>query len=56
MLVKYPACTAIQTWGFTDKRSWIPHADEGYGAALPFDKSYQAKPAFAAIQQGYSNR
>jgi endo-1,4-beta-xylanase len=49
--LKYPACTAIQTWGFTDKRSWIPHAYKGYGAALPFDKEYQPKPAFASMLQ-----
>ncbi len=47
--LKYPRCTAIQTWGFTDKHSWIPNFYKGYGAALPFDKSYQPKPAYAAM-------
>ncbi|HVO99044.1 MAG TPA: endo-1,4-beta-xylanase [Bryobacteraceae bacterium] len=44
-----PGCTAFQTWGFTDKHSWIPSSYPGYGAALPFDANYQAKPAVASI-------
>jgi endo-1,4-beta-xylanase len=49
--IKYPACTAVQTWGFTDKYSWIPSAFPGYGAALPYDVNFAAKPAYASIQQ-----
>ncbi len=48
--LKYPLCTAIQTWGFTDKHSWIPGFFPGFGAALPFDATYQTKPAYAALQ------
>ncbi len=44
-----PGCTAFQTWGFTDKHSWIPNSYPGYGAALPFDATYQAKPAVASM-------
>jgi endo-1,4-beta-xylanase len=45
-----PACTAIQTWGFTDKYSWIgSHSHGTRGAALPFDRSYKPKPAYNAI-------
>ncbi len=44
-----PGCTAFQTWGFTDKHSWIPGSYPGFGAALPFDASYQAKPAVASM-------
>jgi endo-1,4-beta-xylanase len=47
--LKYPLCTAIQIWGFTDKYSWIPRANPGFGAALPLDSSYQAKPAYNAL-------
>jgi endo-1,4-beta-xylanase len=44
-----PGCTAIQTWGFTDKYSWIgSHSHGANGAALPFDRNYQPKPAYAA--------
>ncbi len=44
-------CAALLTWGFTDKYSWIPGFRPGYGAALPFDADYQAKPAYTAMQQ-----
>jgi len=49
--LKHPGCTAIQTWGFTDRRSWIPKQYPGFGAALPFDFNFQAKPAYAAMLQ-----
>lgn len=49
LCLQNPHCTAIQTWGFTDKYSWIPHASKGNGAALEFDSNYQPKPAYAAI-------
>jgi len=43
-------CTAIQTWGFTDKYSWIgSHSHGARGAALPFDRAYAPKPAYAAM-------
>ncbi len=48
--LKYPRCTAIQTWGFTDKYSWIPGTYPGLGAALPFDAAYQSKPAYTSMQ------
>ena len=44
-----PGCTAVQTWGFTDQFSWIPGFIPGDGAALPFDRNYQPKPAFDAM-------
>ncbi len=47
-----PACTAIQTWGFTDKYSWIgSHSHGTRGRALWFDKTYQPKPAYDAVLQ-----
>jgi endo-1,4-beta-xylanase len=43
-------CTAIQTWGFTDKYSWIgSHSRGARGQALPFDRVYQPKPAYRAV-------
>jgi endo-1,4-beta-xylanase len=48
--LKYPLCTAFQTWGFTDKHSWIPGTYPGFGAALEFDANYQPKPAYTAMQ------
>jgi endo-1,4-beta-xylanase len=45
-------CTAIQTWGFTDKYSWIgSHSKHTQGAALPFDRNYQPKPAYLALRE-----
>jgi endo-1,4-beta-xylanase len=42
--------TAIQTWGFTDKYSWIgSHSHGTRGAALPFDPAYKPKPAYDAM-------
>lgn len=38
-------CRAIQTWGFTDQYSFRSIYDP-----LPFDRAYQAKPAYRAIQ------
>jgi len=50
LCLKFPLCTAIQSWGFTDKYSWIPGAFPGRGAALEFDTAYQPKPAYKSIQ------
>jgi endo-1,4-beta-xylanase len=48
-------CTAIQTWGFTDKYSWIEsHSRGARGQALPFDHAYQPKPAYRAVLQELS--
>jgi len=41
-------CVGVSTWGVTDAHSWTPFFFAGYGAALPFDESYQPKPAFFA--------
>jgi len=48
-------CTAIQTWGFTDKYSWIgSHSHGTRGQALLFDRSYQLKPAYRAVMEELS--
>jgi len=49
--VSHPGCTAIQTWGFTDKYSWIgSHSKQTQGAALLFDRNYRPKPAYEALR------
>jgi endo-1,4-beta-xylanase len=49
--LSHSGCTAIQTWGFTDKYSWIgSHSKHTQGAALLFDRDYQAKPAYDALR------
>ena len=47
--LQQPKCKLFQTWGFTDKYSWIPQFIPGHGWALPFDATYQKKPAFTSI-------
>jgi endo-1,4-beta-xylanase len=50
-----PGCTAIQTWGFTDKYSWIgTHSHGTRGAALPFDRAYKPKAAYKAMLEEIS--
>jgi endo-1,4-beta-xylanase len=52
--IKFPLCTAIQTWGITDAHSWIPGTFPGTGAGLPFDRSYQPKDAYQAMLNALS--
>jgi endo-1,4-beta-xylanase len=48
-------CTAIQTWGFTDKYSWIgSHSRGTRGQALLFDRIYGPKTAYRALLEGIS--
>lgn len=48
-------CTAIQSWGFTDKYSWIgSHSHHTRGQALLFDRSYQPKSAYGAVLEELS--
>lgn len=46
-----PGFTALLTWGFTDKYSWVPGFFNGYGSALIFDRRYRAKPAYRAMRE-----
>jgi hypothetical protein len=50
-----PACKALQVWGFTDKYSWVPDFEPGSGDALIFDASYNAKPAYYALQAQFDS-
>ena len=55
--VQSRGCTAFQTWGFTDKYSWIPRFTHGSKSdALPFDRQYQAKPAYDALLKAFAAR
>ena len=48
-----PRCTAFQTWGFTDKYSWIRSSTRGAkGDALLFDAAYVPKPAYFGLRDG----
>jgi len=50
LCVQQPACKVLQTWGFTDKYSWIPRFYKGMGWALLWDENYQKKPAYEAVR------
>ena len=48
----HAGCAAIQTWGFTDKYSWIPwFTKHTRGAALLFDREYRPKPAYEPLRE-----
>jgi len=47
--MKFALCTGIQTWGITDKHSWIPGTFPGTGAGLLFDANYQPKSDYSAV-------
>lgn len=51
-----PRFKVLQTWGFTDKYSWIPGFFPGFGAALLFDENYQRKPAYWAVWNVMANQ
>jgi endo-1,4-beta-xylanase len=55
--MKNPGCSAIQTWGFADKYSWIGWYTRGSkGAGLLFDRQYRPKPAYDALRQSFAAR
>jgi endo-1,4-beta-xylanase len=55
--IAHRGCTALQTWGFTDKYSWIRSTTKGAkGAALLFDRDYRPKPAYSALRLALSER
>jgi endo-1,4-beta-xylanase len=47
-----PYCTGITTWGISDAYSWIEAFFGVRGAPLPFDESFEPKPAWMAIREG----
>ncbi len=54
--VRNPSCKLFQTWGFTDKHSWIPEFSKGkQGYALPWDSDFRPKPAFSAILSAFEH-
>ena len=49
-------CVSLTVWGFTDAYSWVPVTQPNWGAAHLFDKTYQPKPAYAAVHATLGNR
>lgn len=55
--LRHPRCTAFQTWGFTDRYTWIPDFTKGAkGAPLPFDRDYKRKLAYDALLEAFRER
>ena len=49
-------CTAFQTWGFTDRYSWIPAFTHGKrGGGLLFDASYKPKLCDDAVLKAFES-
>lgn len=46
-----PRLRSWTCWGFSDRHSWVPAAFPGFGAALPWDENYRAKPALSALRR-----
>ena len=44
-----PNCTTLNTWGFTDRYTWLKSFLGTVKAPLIFDENYQAKPAYYAM-------
>jgi endo-1,4-beta-xylanase len=49
-------CTALITWGFTDRYTWIAAVTGEVEAPLIFDASYRPKPAYNAIKEVLSSK
>lgn len=49
-------CTALITWGFTDRYTWIANVTGEVEAPLIFDASYRPKPAYHAIREVLSSQ
>lgn len=55
--LRHKGCSAIQTWGFTDKYSWIRSATRGAkGNALLLDEHYGRKSAWFALEEALGSR
>lgn len=53
---RVPNCKLIQTWGFTDKHSWIPGTFRGMGWALLWDENYAAKPSYRSVLEALQGK
>ncbi|MEX0777044.1 MAG: endo-1,4-beta-xylanase [Phycisphaeraceae bacterium] len=49
--MKVKGFTVFQTWGFTDRHSWVPKFTKCDDAALPLDENLLPKPAYFALRE-----
>lgn len=55
VFLRNPAVASIQTWGLTDKYTWMTWLGlDAY--PLPFDSNYVAKPAYYALQDAFARQ
>ena len=47
--LKVPACRIFNTWGLTDRYTWITWWTGNPDSPLLFDQDYQPKPAYFAL-------
>ena len=50
------ACRSFTVWGFTDRYSWIPDNQPGYGAATILDRDLDPKRAYVAMHDVLARR
>lgn len=48
-------CTSFETWGFTDRYTWLTSLLGSEQYPLPFDSNYNPKPACDALVQVLTN-
>ncbi len=46
-----PRCRSLTVWGFTDRHSWIPDNQPGFGRATLLDDELEPKPAYRAFSE-----
>jgi endo-1,4-beta-xylanase len=54
--LRVSACRSFTVWGFTDRYSWIPENQPGYGAATLLDDQLDPKPAYRAVHRVLATR
>jgi len=54
--LQQPACKVLQTWGFTDRYSWIPRYSPQMGWALLWDAEYRKKPAYFGLLAAFEGQ
>ncbi len=52
----FPRTRVLQTWGFSDRYSWIPGFSPGRGAALTLDEDFNRKPAWWGVRDALANQ
>ena len=50
-----PACTDFETWGFTDKYTWMTSVAGSNQHPLPYNETFAPKPAFDSLLSTLEN-